>query len=153
MTLRPMRWWDIPEVADLETQLFPDSPWSREAFWSELAHVPSTRWYVVHDDDMGIDGYVGLMAVPPEGDVQTIAVAPRAQGQGLGRNLLESLIAQARERGCAQIFLEVRASNIAAISLYESVGFERQAIRSDYYGPGLDAHVMRLRLTGEGTAA
>jgi ribosomal-protein-alanine N-acetyltransferase len=49
-------------------------------------------------------------------------------------------------RGCSQVFLEVRSNNDAAISLYESRGFDRQALRADYYGPGLDAVVMRLRL-------
>jgi ribosomal-protein-alanine N-acetyltransferase len=113
-----------------------------------LLDVPATRWYVVHEDELGVDGYAGLMCVPPEADVQTVAVAPRAQGMGLGRELLKALIAKAQERNCSQLFLEVESTNNAAISLYESSGFERQAVRADYYGPGLDAYVMRLRLDG-----
>jgi [ribosomal protein S18]-alanine N-acetyltransferase len=153
MTLRAMRWWDIPELVALEEELFPDQPWSDVAFWSELAHVPATRWYMVHEDADGIDGYVGLMAVPPEADVQTIAVATRAQGNGLGRELLSALIDEARRRECSQVFLEVRSNNASAVTLYESVGFERQAVRTDYYGPGRDAVVMRLRLRNEEVAS
>jgi ribosomal-protein-alanine N-acetyltransferase len=153
MTLRAMRWWDIPELVALEQELFPEQPWSDAAFWSELAHVPSTRWYMVHEDADGIDGYVGLMAVPPEADVQTIAVATRAQGNGLGRELLSALIDEARRRECSQVFLEVRSNNASAVRLYESVGFERQAVRTDYYGPGRDAVVMRLRLRSEEVAS
>jgi [ribosomal protein S18]-alanine N-acetyltransferase len=144
--LRRMRWWDVEAVALLERELFAHDAWSVEQFWNELAHVPQSRWYAVHEDEHGIDGYAGLSAVPPEADVQTIAVATRSQGSGVGRQLLDGLIAEARRRGCAQVFLEVRVDNEPAIALYERRGFTREARRSDYYGPGLDALVMRLRL-------
>lgn len=153
MTLRPMRWWDIPQLHELEAVLFPEQPWSQEGFWSELAHVPSTRWYMVHEDAEGIDGYVGLMCVPPEADVQTIAVAPRSQRRGIGRALLDAMVVEARRRECSQLFLEVRANNTAAISLYLKAGFEQQGVRRDYYGPGLDAVVMRLRLVEQEAAS
>jgi ribosomal-protein-alanine N-acetyltransferase len=103
----------------------------------------------VHTDDAGIDAYVGVFAIPPDADLQTIAVAPRAQGRGLGRELLDRAIAEARHRGCSQVMLEVAHDNEPAIALYASVGFESLGRRRDYYGPGLDAVIMRLRLTGE----
>ena len=149
MTLRQMRWWDVEAVAALERELFAHDPWSPEQLWGELAHVPDTRWYAVHEDELGVDGYVGLYAVPPQADVQTIAVAPRSQGRGLGRALLGALVAQAASRGCTQLLLEVRDDNEPAITLYESAGFERQGRRRDYYGRGLDALVLRLRLGRE----
>jgi ribosomal-protein-alanine N-acetyltransferase len=149
MSVRPMRWWDVQACAELERELFEHAPWSTEQFWSELAHVPDTRWFAVHEDADGIDGYVCLAAVPPEGDVQTIAVAPRSQGQGLGRALLDALLEEARRRGCTQVFLEVLDTNEAAIALYERTGFERQGRRRDYYGPGADALVMRKRFRDE----
>jgi ribosomal-protein-alanine N-acetyltransferase len=147
-----MRWWDVEAVIELERALFTQDPWSPELLWSELAHVPSTRWYAVHEDDVGIDGYVGLNAVPPEGDVQTIAVAPRSQGTGLGRRLLDELTVEARRRGCTQLFLEVRVDNEPALALYDSAGFERQGRRRDYYGPGADALVLRKRLARDEVA-
>jgi len=150
VTVRAMRWWDVEEVAALERELFAHDPWSVEQFWGELAHVPETRWYVVHDDDSGVDGYVGLFAVPPEADVQTIAVAPRSQGRGLGRELLDALVDEAVRRGCTQLFLEVRVDNDAAIGLYERTGFVRQGRRRGYYGDGVDALVLRRRIGGEG---
>ena len=146
MTLRAMRWWDVEPVIELERELFAHDPWSTEQMWGELAHMPATRWYAVHEDDAGIDGYVGLFAVPPQGDVATIGVAPRSQGRGLGRLLLEALTDEAARRGCTQLFLEVRVDNEPAISLYQSAGFERQGRRRDYYGAGLDALVLRKRL-------
>jgi len=144
-----MRWWDIEQVVALERELFVDDPWTSEQFWGELAHAPETRWYAVHEDDIGIDGYVGLFAVPPEGDVQTIAVAPRSQGSGLGRVLLDELVGEASRRGCTQLFLEVREDNTSALALYARAGFERQGHRRNYYGPGLDALVLRRRLLGD----
>lgn len=148
MTTRAMRWWDVEQVAALERELFVHDPWSAEQLWGELAHVPETRWYAVHEDDSGIDGYVGLLAVPPEADVQTVAVAPRSQGRGLGRELLDALVAEAQRRGCTQLFLEVDVDNAPALALYERAGFEPQSRRRDYYGPGRDALVLRRRLDG-----
>ena len=147
--LRPMRWWDIDEVQSLESDLFPQDAWSIEQFWSELAHVPETRWYAVHEDSDGIDGYVGLAAVPPDADVQTIAVARRSQRRGLGRGLLAALEQEALRRGCRHLFLEVLAGNEAALRLYTTAGFEPMGRRSSYYGPGLDAVVLRKRLGSE----
>ncbi len=149
MTTRRMQWWDVEAVAVLERELFGHDPWSPEQFWGELAHMPETRWYAVHEDDAGIDGYVGLFTVPPEADVQTIAVATRSQGRGLGRELLDALVEEARRRGCTQLFLEVLADNSPALALYEGAGFVSQGRRTDYYGPGRDALVLRRRLVDE----
>ena len=153
MSLRPMRWWDVEAVAALEPELFPHDRWSAEQLWGELAHVPETRWYAVHEDASGIDGYVGLYAVPPDADVATIAVAPRSQRRGLGRELLDALVAEARRRGVTTLFLEVLEGNDAALALYAASGFESQGRRRDYYGPGLHAVVLRRRLAHEGVAS
>jgi ribosomal-protein-alanine N-acetyltransferase len=142
-----MRWWDVEAAHALETALFPD-PWSVETFWSELAHVPESRHYVVAEDDGELIGYAGLVVVGRTADVQTLAVAPAAQGRGLGRRLLDALVAEARRRDAGEMMLEVRAENEAALALYTAAGFERIAIRRGYYRPGgTDALVLRLRLT------
>ncbi len=143
-----MRWWDLDEVLELETVLF-DEPWTREQFLGELAHVPQSRHYLVVRDGEGLRGYAGLRAVPPEADVQTLAVAPRTQGTGLGRALLDELLAEARRRGCTEVFLEVRHDNEPARALYIARGFEQIAQRPDYYGTDRHAAVMRLRMSDE----
>nr|WP_284254423.1 GNAT family N-acetyltransferase [Pseudolysinimonas kribbensis] len=91
-------------------------------------------------------GYGGLLA--PEGshqgDVQTLTVAEPARGRGIGRALLNALLAEAGRRGADEVFLEVRAGNGIAQGLYASLGFERIAVRPHYYQPdGEDAWVMR----------
>ncbi len=146
-TLRRFRWWDVEEAHALETGLFPDA-WSVETFWSELAHVPETRYYVVAEQDGALVGYGGLAVSGDQADVQTVAVSPAAQGRGVGRLLLDDLVREARRRRAGEVLLEVRAENESALALYRRAGFERIAVRRGYYQPGgTDALVLRLRLT------
>lgn len=146
VTLRRMRWWDIEAAHAIETDLFPD-PWSVETFWSELAHVPATRCYVVAEAGGEMVGYAGLVSSGHQADVQTVAVARGAQGGGLGRVLLDALLTEAARRGAGEVLLEVRAENVAAQALYARAGFERIAVRRGYYQPGgTDALVLRRRL-------
>lgn len=138
-----MRWWDIEAVHRIETEVFAADPWTREQFWSELAQ--STRTYVVATMDADVVGYGGVFCLAPDADVQTIAVDRRAQGHGVGTQVLRELIRIAVSNDCSQLMLEVRSDNIEAIALYERFGFERLSTRPGYYGPGIDAHIMRLR--------
>jgi ribosomal-protein-alanine N-acetyltransferase len=149
-----MRWWDIEAVQALDAELFGPTAWTPASFWSELAAGP-TRWYVVAErgtEPPGrgsapvLAGYAGLLVPGPEADVQTIAVAPSAQGRGVGTRLLRALTAQAVRSGARSLLLEVRAHNAAAIALYEREGFERITVRRRYYQPGdIDAWIMRRR--------
>jgi ribosomal-protein-alanine N-acetyltransferase len=144
--LRPMRWWDVEAVQGLDAELFGPTAWTAAMFWSELAAGP-TRWYVVAEGEGdALAGYAGLLVSGSEADVQTIGVAPAAQGQGVGTLLVRSLTAQAVGRGATSLLLEVRADNAPAIALYTRQGFERIAVRRRYYQPGdVDAWVMRRR--------
>ena len=145
VTLRPMRWWDVPAALALERALFPDA-WSESTFWSELAGVPDTRLYVVAERAGRLVGYAGLFATRHTADVQTVAVAPDAQGHGIGGVLLRALLDEADRRGVGEVLLAVRADNEAAQRLYAAHGFGRIALRRGYYQPGgVDAVVMRRR--------
>jgi [ribosomal protein S18]-alanine N-acetyltransferase len=148
MVVDRLRWWDLDEVQALERQLFSADPWSAGQFWSELARVPESRWYVVARRGRRIVGYAGVFLVVPESDVQTVAVAAEEQGRGTGRVLLSALIDRAQRCGAAVLHLEVRADNAAAIGLYQAMGFVPDGRRRDYYGRGQDALLMSLRLRG-----
>jgi ribosomal-protein-alanine N-acetyltransferase len=140
-----MRWWDVAAALAIEGELFPD-PWTEATFWSELAGVPETRYYVVLESDGELVGYAGLFATRHTADVQTLAVAAHRQGEGLGALLLAALLDEVRRRGASEVLLEVRADNETAARLYTRFGFERIAVRRGYYQPGrVDAVVMRLR--------
>ncbi|MGI9136015.1 MAG: ribosomal protein S18-alanine N-acetyltransferase [Candidatus Nanopelagicales bacterium] len=143
IALRPMRWPDIQAVHGIETEVFEVDPWTAEQFWGELAQ--STREYVVAENDGAIIGYAGAYLLAPDADVQTIAVSPAAQGRGVGRLLLEQLIAIAVRHDCSQLLLEVRSDNASAIAMYKRFGFEAISTRRDYYATGVDARIMRLR--------
>jgi ribosomal-protein-alanine N-acetyltransferase len=143
--LRCLRWWDVELLIPLERELFGPTAWTAEAFWSELAQ-PSRRYLVAQGGAGDILGYAGLMVTGAEGDVQTVAVAPSAQGGGVGARLLAALADEALDRGATSLLLEVRSDNAAAIGLYRRSGFEQIAVRRRYYQPGdVDALVMRLR--------
>lgn len=146
--LERMRWWQVEEVHALEVELFPEHPWTVTQLWSELARVPESRWYVVARDGGRIVGYAGLFIVGPEADVQTVAVAPDAQGRGIGAALVRALQDRARSRGARVLHLEVRADNARAIGMYARLGFVTVGRRRDYYGRGADAVLMSARLPG-----
>lgn len=104
-------------------------------------------------------GYCGLMCVPPLADVQTIAVAPEAEGHGLGTAMLLWMVAEAAQRRATDLLLEVRADNPRAQQLYARHGFEHIHTRAGYYpgdpvtgsGSGrgrVNALIMRRRLFG-----
>ena len=147
--IRPMMWWDIPEVAAIENELFPVDPWSAELFWAELAGVGESRDVAVLCLDDKIAGYCSLRHVGSEGDINTIAIAASYQGQGLGSQLYEWMRLLSIKHGLRQLFLEVRSDNEAAKHMYVSLGFEEIDRRKDYYAVDVHALVMRKRLSDD----
>ena len=167
--LRAMVPADLVDVLALEHELFPEDPWSPEMFADEVAQPPETRLYLIAEADGGdggvadreivsgrgtaagpvMAGYAGLMFVPggTQADVLTIAVHQAYWGKGIGSALLEALLGAARDRGCTEMFLEVRVDNARAHGLYRRRGFEELGVRRGYYQPsGVDAIVMRKDL-------
>ncbi|MCG2621703.1 ribosomal protein S18-alanine N-acetyltransferase [Arthrobacter sp. I2-34] len=144
--IRPMTEADVPAVDALEKALFPVDAWPTYMFYDELSQ-PDTRTYYVAVDALGtVIGYAGVMCVPPIADVQTIAVVPEREGQGIGTELLATLIEEARAFGARDVLLEVRADNPRAQRLYGWFGFEQIHIRPRYYRDGADALIMQLVL-------
>lgn len=140
---------DADRCAELEAQLFPgDDPWPAVAFIRELES--EHNHYVAAREDGVLVGYAGITRLgrrpPYEYEIHTIGVDKTAQGRGVGRALLDRLLAIA---GDDVVFLEVRTDNAAAIGLYESVGFTRIGIRKRYYRiSGADAYTMRRDAKG-----
>lgn len=146
--MRDLRWTDLPELASLEAELFPDDAWAQETWWAELAARPR-RSYVVAVQHGRVIGYAGVDLGGEVADVMTMAVAPAARGSGLGRRLLDELVDRAEADHAAHLMLEVREDNGPARKLYETKGFKLLTVRRRYYQPGdVDAHVMRLTLAG-----
>ena len=140
--LSRFRWWHVDEVLPIEADLFGAEQWSPAMFWNELA---SGHWYLVATDvDGTVLGYAGLTVQPDEAWVQNIAVRRDAQRRGVGRMLLEELLAEAARRDVRTVLLEVAADNAPAQKLYATYGFEPIGVRRGYYQPSnTDALVMR----------
>ncbi|HEX4058759.1 MAG TPA: ribosomal protein S18-alanine N-acetyltransferase [Galbitalea sp.] len=140
---------DLEAIMALEIATFVEDAWSFESMSSELGSE-HTYYLVAFEPERPevLVGYAGLLAPDGgDGEIQTIAVAPAMRRKGLGRLLMERLIAEAEIREASQVFLEVRADNPNAHELYESLGFEQIAVRRGYYQPGnVDAQVMCLPL-------
>jgi ribosomal-protein-alanine N-acetyltransferase len=154
---------DVDAIMALETATFENDAWSRAMMLGDLSQ-PYCHYLVataagdapaVSGAAPALAGYAGLMS--PRGgadaDIQTIAVAPDARRRGLGRTLMTALIAEAVARGARRVFLEVRADNPGAQTLYDSLGFLPIGLRRGYYQPDdVDAVVMRLDLPAGGAA-
>jgi N6-L-threonylcarbamoyladenine synthase len=138
---------DLDELMQLELSIYPDDPWSRDSMAAELAGEHGYYLVAVAGDGR-VDAYAGLMAPAGtgQGDIQTVTVAPRARRQGLARDLLLQLVAEARRRGAGELFLEVRHDNEGAQALYTGLGFEVVGVRKRYYRGGVDALTMKLVL-------
>jgi ribosomal-protein-alanine N-acetyltransferase len=138
MRITRFRWWHIAEVLPIEEDLFGAEKWSAAMFWNELAQ---RHFYLVAEENEKVAGYAGLSVVDQEESwVQNIAVDRRAQRGGIGRQLLEALLAEA---GTRKVLLEVAVDNAPAQRLYAGYDFEPVGIRRGYYQPSnTDALVM-----------
>jgi len=142
--LRPLTSQDAATVTRLERRVFPEDPWPRSMVDEELA-APRRR-YVGAVVDGEMIGYAGIR-LGPDADVMTIGVEDAHRGRGIGRALLDDLLAAARDAGTERVFLEVRASNEGAVRLYERAGFHRIGrLRRYFRHPTEDAVTMRLDL-------
>ena len=135
------RWWHITDVLPIEKDLFGAERWSPAMFWNELAQ---RHHYLVALDDDEVVGYAGLsVADKDESWVQNIAVRRDMQKRGVGRAMLEGLLAEAARRGVHKTLLEVAVDNAPAQRLYATYDFEPVGIRRGYYQPtNTDALVM-----------
>jgi ribosomal-protein-alanine N-acetyltransferase len=128
-------------VLPIEDDLFGAERWSPAMFWNELAQ---RHFYLVAMDDGEIAGYAGLAVIDPsEAWVQNVAVRRQSQRHGVGRQLLEALLAEAKRRAVTRTLLEVAVDNAPAQRLYATYDFEPVGLRRGYYQPSnTDALVM-----------
>jgi [ribosomal protein S18]-alanine N-acetyltransferase len=142
-----LRWWHIDQALPIEADLFGPERWTAAMFWSELA--AGNHYLAALETGDELVGYAGLAVVPPtEAWVQNIAVRRDHQRRGLGRALLEALLATACRRGVRRILLEVAVDNGPAQKLYASYGFEQVAVRRGYYQPSNTDALVMLREEG-----
>jgi ribosomal-protein-alanine N-acetyltransferase len=140
IVLRPMVESDLDAVLAIERG-FP-APWTRDMFLQELAQPDNSGQWVATWRERVV-GYALWWCVADEIHIVNLAVHTNQRRRGIARRLLGTAFAAAEDRGLNLATLEVRIHNSAAIALYESIGFQRIAIRKAYYADnGEDALVM-----------
>ena len=143
MTVRRAMIEDAKEIFAIEMECF-SVPWSLDSIEIELLNEDKKLYYVVEDAN-GVVGYAGAWLVYDEGQITNIAIRPSARRQGFGAKLTSALIEECFKRGMHEIFLEVRISNLSALSLYRKLGFTVKGMRKNYYSePKEDAYIMSL---------
>ena len=141
---------DAAQIAQLEKLCFSE-PWSERQLLETMEDPKGVLYVAVQDDDGQVLGYAGLHDIVGEGYVDNIAVFPQFRGQGIGEALTRALVEYMRCASLEFLTLEVRASNLPAISLYEKLGFRQEGRRKNFYRhPTEDARIMTLRPGLEG---
>lgn len=134
----------IPAVMHIEGEAYPE-PWTYQMFRQELDNRQG--YFCVMHFNEEIAGYGGFWLLLDEAHITRVTTVSRLRGMGLGRRLMHHLLETATERGAVVARLEVRESNLAALHLYESLGFLREGRRKAYYqNTNEDAIVMVKRL-------
>ena len=145
MRIRDARGGDAGAIGALERQCFAD-PWPEEAV---AAYINGGNCLMLCAEGEGGEllGYVGMQHVLDEGYIGNVCTAPQHRRRGVARALLAELEERSRRLGLAFLTLEARASNAAAIALYEGAGYGRVGTRPGYYQhPAEDAVIMTLFL-------
>ena len=141
--ITPMTAAHLPQVAALEKECFPADPWSEATFRAALDD-PRAAILLAEGESGEILGYAVLFTVLDEGNLDNIAVAPACRRQGVADALLGAIAGFGREH-LSTLTLEVRASNVPALALYEKYGFMAVGRRKNYYtDPKEDAVLMTL---------
>ncbi|MBI1333999.1 MAG: ribosomal-protein-alanine N-acetyltransferase [Armatimonadetes bacterium] len=132
----------IPRILEIE-HVTHSAPWSQKSFENELEHKYGVFLVGLVDGDVG--AYGGVWILVDEAHVTNVVVCEHLRNQGIGRKLMIELLTRAREKGAVCATLEVRASNVGAIHLYETLGFVQSTVRNKYYPDNQeDAVVMML---------
>jgi ribosomal-protein-alanine N-acetyltransferase len=145
--IEPMRERDLIEVVEIE-ETSGLNRWGFDSYRQELFTNPNSIMFVARNFYPGpeVIGFFAGWIVEDELHVNNVAARRDYRRLGVGRSLMEAAIDEARQRGAAQVLLEVRASNEAAQLLYKNLGFKFAGRRRDYYrSPPEDALVMKLR--------
>jgi len=150
IVIRPMRQTDIPRVREIADAL-PSAPrWPLAAYLDALepAAQPRRVAMVAEAPESGaVLGFAVASLLPPQAELDTVAVSAEAQRRGVGRRLFAALADKLRASNVTEVTLEVRDSNYPARALYRGLGFKETGRRPRYYAdPEEDAVLLSLPL-------
>ena len=131
VSIRRMTLEDVPTVHEIDMLSF-SLPWPERSFRFELTENPVARSWVAESGGR-ITAMLVLWLIVDEAHIATIATHPDFRRQGIGEQLLIVALLSARAEGAVRAFLEVRAGNPGALSLYKKYGFVVAGVRPRYY--------------------
>lgn len=132
MTIAPLAEVDLAALIAIEKRSFP-LPNSRESYLAELRNTNAYLLGAKHAFDDTLLGYINFWIFTGECHLHTLAVHPSSRRQGIADRLFQAMLDIASDRAAKEIYLEVRASNHAALALYEKHRFTRAGYRRNYY--------------------
>jgi [ribosomal protein S18]-alanine N-acetyltransferase len=142
-TIVPMTAAHIDALMPYERAMFGTEAWTVNGYRNELADTRHRYYLAAEGTDGELLGWAGVRVIEDAAEILTVGVVPSARRHGLAVRLLDALLTEARQRGAAEAFLEVRVDNEAARALYLREGFTELGVRRGYYDNGrVDAVVM-----------
>lgn len=120
----------LEDVYIIETECF-SHPWSKQSLEEELNN--ETSLFLVAKEENEVIGYIGMSIVIDEGYIFNVAVRESYRNKGVATALINELVTYSKKNNFSFITLEVRESNLPAISLYSKFGFIKAGERKDYY--------------------
>ena len=120
----------LDDVYIIETDCF-SHPWSKQSLEEELNN--ETSLFLVAKEENEVIGYIGMSIVIDEGYIFNVAVRENHRNKGVATALINELVTYGKKNNFSFITLEVRESNLPAISLYSKFGFIKAGERKDYY--------------------
>lgn len=169
VNIRPASLTDLPSLIALERQSASAAHWTEEQYHEAFLAGSGKRLVIVgetsglavsenlsrtvapgemasgHGGVTTILGFLIALQISPDWELENIVVDSEFRRKGIGRQLLNVLFAAVREAASGCVFLEVRESNSAARTLYESSGFEVVGRRKSYYSNPLEDAVLYRR--------
>lgn len=138
--IQPMTINDLREVMAIEKDAYL-TPWPQVAYEQGLTQN-TVAYFDVLKYPQEIIGYSGMWHFVDEIHLGTLVTHPTHRGEGLGEFLLLNVLNRGISLLAEVVTLEVRPSNIAAVSLYLKYGFDKVGWRKRYYQDGEDALIM-----------
>jgi ribosomal-protein-alanine N-acetyltransferase len=148
--IRRMAPADLDRVIELEQSL-PQAPrWPRSAYAAALNPDAAPRRIALVAEEAGhgaVQGFAVASLLPPQSELETIAVAAGSQRQGVAHRILMAMVEEFKTARVTEVLAEARASNLAALAFYRAQGFAITGHRPRYYAdPIEDAVLLELRL-------
>ena len=148
IVLLPLGEKDCEAVFGIARDSLPEH-WSLDSIRSVLQYENNIYYVARHTGQNRVVGFAGIMVIADEAELLNIAVDSKYRSHGIGKMLMEQVLIEAERAGAGRLLLEVRESNLPAIHLYRSYGFQDMGRRRAYYSnPVEDALIMERRFAG-----